>query len=149
MLSEIPGSVTQATVSEKIHQLFPHPLDQLSAEEIRTAADIIRTTRPNGASIVFRTITLEEPAKAQLIPFLEAEHSGTLSPWTERPPRLAKALYDVIGEDKSTDFCNSVVDIGLDEEISFEVVDKKFHAPMSWQVNPFWNFCMHMLGEQG
>lgn len=136
MRSEIPGSVTQASIVEKIPQLSPHPLSQLTADEIRRAADIIRKARPSRSSIVFRTITLEEPAKAILLPFLATEHAGKLSPWTERPPRLAKVLCDVIVEDKTTDFCTAVVDIGIGQEISFEIVDKKFHAPMSWQVTP-------------
>lgn len=136
MRSEKLGSVTQATVSEKLRLLCPHPLDQLSSDEIRSAAGIIRQARPKGTSIIYRTITLEEPAKATLIPFLELEHQGKLSPWTERPPRLARVLHDVIGQDKNVDLYESVVNVGTGAEVSFEVVDKKFHAPLSWQVSP-------------
>ncbi|KAI5787166.1 copper amine oxidase [Geopyxis carbonaria] len=134
MRSENLGSVTQ-TVSEKLNIRLstqpPHPLAQLATEEIHSARDIVRHARSTALSVVFRTITLEEPAKATLIPFLAAEHSGRLTPRTERPPRLARVLYDVILPDKSLDFCDSLVNIATGQEISYEVVDKKFHSPMN------------------
>ncbi|KAI7537519.1 putative copper amine oxidase [Hortaea werneckii] len=53
-----------------------HPLAPLTADEIRAAASIIQSQWPTGSDLHYKTITLEEPAKAETVPFLEAEHSG-------------------------------------------------------------------------
>jgi primary-amine oxidase len=74
---------------------------------------------------------LEEPPKDLLVPYLEAEHRGELNSRTRCPPRLARVLFDAIGEDYSLEFCDSVVDVVTADEASFEVVDKRFHSPMN------------------
>ena len=43
-----------------------HPLDPLSAEEIRQVAAIVRRDRGVGAGWRFASIELKEPAKAEL-----------------------------------------------------------------------------------
>ncbi|KAI6900986.1 hypothetical protein KC318_g14652 [Hortaea werneckii] len=53
-----------------------HPLAPLTADEIRAAASIVQSQWPTGSDLHYKTITLEEPAKAETVPFLEAEHSG-------------------------------------------------------------------------
>jgi primary-amine oxidase len=61
-----------------------HPLDPLSAEEIRRAAAIVRRDRGVGAGWRFASIELKEPAKAELLrPAEPALESG------ERPGREA------------------------------------------------------------
>jgi primary-amine oxidase len=119
-------------LSTQAPRILPHPLEQLSIEEIHAARAIIQNARSSSAiSIVYRNITLEEPPKALLVPFLKAEHAGTLNSRTERPPRLARVLYDVIGEDKSLDFSDSVVDVVTGKEVAYEIVDKRFHSPLN------------------
>ncbi|KAI6323560.1 hypothetical protein MCOR34_001812 [Pyricularia oryzae] len=53
-----------------------HPLGPLSAEEISRSANLIRGAWPEGTKFQFKVITLSEPAKVQLIPYLDAEKKG-------------------------------------------------------------------------
>ncbi|KAF4541619.1 Copper amine oxidase [Lasiodiplodia theobromae] len=78
---------------------FPHPFDPLSPEEIRLAGQIVRNDLA-GVDINFRVITLLEPTKDEMIPFLEHEHSGIGSVST--PSRVAKvqAYVGQAGEKK-------------------------------------------------
>jgi hypothetical protein len=119
-------------VNIRLSTVPPHPLEQLGAGEIHAARSIIRRLRPYYASIVYTTITLEEPPKATLIPFLEAEHNGKLDPRTERPPRLARVLYHVVSHDQSSELCDSIVDVLTGDELQYEVVDKRYHSPLNW-----------------
>ena len=83
-----------------------HPFDPLTAEEIQLvssqrlltktltglltsqqAADILQRHVPS-ADLIFRVITLWEPPKAEMIPFLDAEHGGKETP--KAPARAAK-----------------------------------------------------------
>ncbi|KAK8170183.1 copper amine oxidase [Phyllosticta citrichinensis] len=57
-----------------------HPLAPLTAEEIKAAAAIIRSVWPTGTDLQFKNITLEEPAKAEVVPYLDAEHAGSPLP---------------------------------------------------------------------
>jgi len=110
----------------------PHPLEPLSVEEINAARDVIRKARTPSVSVIYRDITLEEPPKALMIPFLNAEIGPKLNAWPERPPRVAKVLYDVIAADrKSLDFCCSMVNVITSQELSHEVIDKRFHSPLN------------------
>ena len=54
---------------------MPHPLDPLSAQEIRQAAAIVRRDRGVGDGWRFASIELKEPAKADL-PALESGRLG-------------------------------------------------------------------------
>ncbi|KAK0640020.1 Copper amine oxidase 1 [Lasiodiplodia hormozganensis] len=78
---------------------FPHPFDPLSPEEIRLAGQIVRNDLA-GVDVNFRVITLLEPTKDEMIPFLEHEHSGIGSVST--PSRVAKvqAYVGQAGEKK-------------------------------------------------
>ena len=104
----------------------PHPLDQLSGDEINRARDVVLHARRS--LLQFRAIFLEEPAKAELAPFLEAEHHGTQSSKTRRPARLARVHYDVINNDRTHDYTESVVDVQSGKEVLHRLVDKK-HQP--------------------
>ena len=53
-----------------------HPLSPLTASEITRSADLIRGLYPSKTDLLFKAITLEEPGKAQLVPYLEAENQG-------------------------------------------------------------------------
>lgn len=110
---------------------IPHPLSALSADEARQARDAILKLHP-GSVIDFRVIYLLEPPKADVIPFLEAEHAGTLTAETPRPPRLAQLKYDVIGGEGATptQYHESVVDLVTGKQIADEVIDAKYHASL-------------------
>src|SRR5204863_2131682 len=53
-----------------------HPLDPLCPAEISFASAVLRASYPVGTPIHFKTVTLDEPSKALLTVFLDAEHSG-------------------------------------------------------------------------
>jgi primary-amine oxidase len=114
---------------------LPHPFDQLSAEEINCAREIVLQARGRHA-IQFRSIFTEEPRKADLVPFLEAEHSGQLTLRTKRPARLARIHYDVIQDDKTHDYTESVVDVEAGKEVLYRVVDKKHQPALTLCVSP-------------
>ncbi|GJC97599.1 amine oxidase [Colletotrichum higginsianum] len=76
--------------------MAPHPLTALSRDEFKTARDIVTNLYGSDSSLFYRAIFLQEPKKAELVPFLQAEHAGTITDETPRPPRLARLQYDVI-----------------------------------------------------
>jgi primary-amine oxidase len=101
---------------------YPHPLDQLSGDEVNIARQAILDARK--AAIIFRNIFTAEPPKAELVKFLESEHTGTLSPDTPRPARQARAQYDVIYEDRSREYMESIVDLVSGKETSLKKPEK-------------------------
>lgn len=104
-----------------------HPLHQLTIDETAIARKTIVNAR--GSSVIeFRSIALEEPPKAELLAYLDAEHSGSLSSRTRRPARLARVQYDVVRADKSHEYTESVIDIDARRETLHRVVDK-MHQP--------------------
>lgn len=114
---------------------IPHPFDQLNADEINRAREIVLQARGRHA-IHFRSIFTEEPRKADLVPFLDAEHSGQLTSRTKRPTRLARVQYDVIQDDKTHDYTESVVDVEAEKEVLHRVVDKKHQPALTLCVSP-------------
>ncbi|EXJ80072.1 primary-amine oxidase [Capronia epimyces CBS 606.96] len=99
-----------------------HPLDQLSGDEVRAARQAVLNARK--AHVLFRNIYSVEPAKAELIKFLNAEHAGTLSPETPRPPRRARVQYDVVYDDRSHEYMESIIDIATGKEADLRRVDR-------------------------
>ncbi|KAK7700571.1 hypothetical protein SLS57_012052 [Botryosphaeria dothidea] len=65
-------------------QTATHPLAPLSGDEIKAASAIIQSSWPNGTNLHFKAVTLEEPPKAEVIPYLDAEHSGAPRPSIRR-----------------------------------------------------------------
>ncbi len=70
------NGVSSAPSSITIKESTAHPLAPLSAQEISTAADLVRGQWPEKTNVHFKVITLKEPPKAEVIPLLEAEHHG-------------------------------------------------------------------------
>ncbi|KAK3616265.1 hypothetical protein LTR56_018860 [Elasticomyces elasticus] len=65
-------------------QTDAHPLAPLSAEEIRAAVSIIKAQWPAKTDLHFKLVTLEEPAKAEAVPYVEAEFHGYNLPSIDR-----------------------------------------------------------------
>ncbi|KAL1993533.1 hypothetical protein VTN49DRAFT_2202 [Thermomyces lanuginosus] len=82
----------------------PHPFDPLSPEEISKVADIVRNAHP-GQKITFRVLTLAEPPKKLMIPFLEAEHQGRSA---QPPARQAQVQFH---SDASPDLMEAIVEL--------------------------------------
>ncbi|KAJ5092276.1 hypothetical protein NUU61_007146 [Penicillium alfredii] len=97
-----------------------HPLDPLAPREIAQAASIVRAAFP-GQSPNFRFITLKEPAKYDLVPFLEREHLK--QPPLTRPPRTAHVQVVIRGDSASNELIELLVDLNRG------VVSKKEHLP--------------------
>jgi primary-amine oxidase len=70
-----------------------HPLDPLTADEILEVSSLLKAKSPD-KNLHFKIITIIEPPKAQLRPFLIAERNG--SPQS-KPPRKASSLYYHLG----------------------------------------------------
>ena len=67
-----------------VKQIPAHPLCPITAAEIKQSAHLIKRLYPAKTDFSFKAITLEEPDKAQLVPYLDAEHSGGRLPYIER-----------------------------------------------------------------
>lgn len=102
---------------------LPHPLAQLSEQEFIKARDVIVQHHGADESLFFRSIYLHEPKKAELVPFLQAEHSGDPSKNTDRPPREAYVEYDVVHSDHY-EYTRSVVNVVTGEVVSAEAVGR-------------------------
>ncbi|KAJ5180674.1 hypothetical protein N7492_003884 [Penicillium capsulatum] len=84
-----------------------HPLDPLTPREILAARNIVRDDFP-GQAPNFRVITLREPPKQAMIPFLESEHRGE-TPVT-RPARTARVQVTIPGS-QSPELVELLVDL--------------------------------------
>ena len=102
----------------------PHPLADLSGAEFTKARDAIVKVYKADQSLFFRSIYRWEPAKDELLPFLEAEHAGTLSDATPRPARIAAVEYEVIDGTKQV-FHRAGVNISTGEVVSNEPIPSK------------------------
>ena len=71
----------------------PHPLDPLTASEIRLVTSSViqhvKSFAPD-VSVWFKLCTLIEPPKTELVPYLAAYHSGSSA--LSAPPRIASVL---------------------------------------------------------
>lgn len=109
----------------------PHPLSSLSIDETNAARDVILKAHGE-ASVYFRIIALLEPPKAELTKFLDAEHSGRLSPSTPRPARVAEVKYDAIeAGSKVPVYQEAWVDIGAKKVVKHELISTEFHASLT------------------
>ncbi|KAK4457489.1 putative copper amine oxidase [Cladorrhinum samala] len=61
-----------------------HPLGPLSASEITQSSDLIRSAWPENTALYFKVVTLREPAKKELVPYLAAERAGKAVPSIDR-----------------------------------------------------------------
>ncbi|KAK1753035.1 copper amine oxidase [Echria macrotheca] len=61
-----------------------HPLGPLTAEEIKQSSSLVRALWPAEQALQFKVVTLEEPAKAELLPYLTAERAGQPVPVLDR-----------------------------------------------------------------
>lgn len=108
----------------------PHPLSQLSINETTTARDVVRRSHP-GTVLNFRVIFLLEPPKVDVEAYLELEHSGKLTAESPRPPRLAQAWYDVIGNTRIPQYHETIVDLAKAEIVDQKVIDPKSKPSLS------------------
>lgn len=108
----------------------PHPFQQLSLEEAAVVKEII-LSQHDGELVLIREIAVAEPAKAEMLPFLELEHAGKLTAETPRPARLAFCRYDTISSrEKLPIFQEATVDLSKRTRVKHEIIGKEHHAPL-------------------
>lgn len=88
-------TVSQSPVVPKSHTVA-HPFCPLSADEIRAASALVRSIWPTSADLRFKTVTLDEPAKKEFLPYLDAEHSGAPLPHIERRAFVAYYIRNTV-----------------------------------------------------
>ena len=88
--------ITMSPMDESIKQLAVHPLCPITASEIKHSVDLIKGCWPPRTNFHFKTITLEEPAKAELVPYLEAEHTGSRLPRIDRRAFLSYYIRNTV-----------------------------------------------------
>lgn len=111
---------------------LPHPLAPLNINETHVARDVVLASHEKSI-LDFRSLSLLEPIKAELLPFLELENAGQLTAETPRPARLAIVTYDVIGIDKVAAYYESTVDVGVSPAklVNQTLVSKPAHAALT------------------
>jgi primary-amine oxidase len=77
-------------------QAGSHPLAPINAEEIQQAASLVKAVWPKETDIHFKALTLEEPPKAELVPYLEAEFHGQNLPQIQRKVFAAYYLRNTV-----------------------------------------------------
>ncbi|KAL8925133.1 MAG: hypothetical protein Q9208_003638 [Pyrenodesmia sp. 3 TL-2023] len=65
-------------------QVSSHPLSPLTSSEITHTSALVQSLYPKSTSLQYKSITLQEPAKSELVPYLDAERSGITLPSIER-----------------------------------------------------------------
>lgn len=73
-----------------------HPLSPINPSEIRQAASILKSQWPSETDFWFKTITLQEPIKAETVPYLEAEKYGGALPHIDRRAFLTYYLRNTV-----------------------------------------------------
>lgn len=74
---------TQLPVRTSKH-ISIHPLAPINSNEIQNAVALVSAQWPAHTDLHFKAVTLQEPAKAEMLPYLEAEFSGSPLPTIDR-----------------------------------------------------------------
>ena len=97
-------STAQVDISSLAPEVGParhvavHPLSPLTSSEIENAAGLIRQLYPFSTKFQFKAITLEEPEKARLVPYLDAEHGNARLPAIDRKAFVCYYLRNTVGD---------------------------------------------------
>ncbi len=80
------GSAPKGVGASPVGRANPrsHPLGPLTAEEITQSAGLVRACWPSSIECHFKVITLREPPKTELAPYLAAERAGQAPGYIDR-----------------------------------------------------------------
>lgn len=112
----------------------PHPLHNITAAEIRRASEmvtrIVHRKESPSYPIRFKHIALQEPPKALLLPYLDAENAGV--PIAARPfvPRLVSVVYH--RADDAREAGEIIVSLDSEIEVGWSGPGKGQHAAFDW-----------------
>lgn len=84
-------------------QLSVHPLSPLAASEITRSSELIKSIYPRSTDLYFKAISLEEPEKALLGPYLQAEHNGRKRVPIDRKAFVCYYIRNTVGDLRKTD----------------------------------------------
>lgn len=76
MAAPVQDSASHPVVGAKPKTSLQHPISPLTAGEITESSTLIRQLWPENTKLQFKAVTLQEPNKVELMPFLAAEHEG-------------------------------------------------------------------------
>ncbi|GAB7360807.1 hypothetical protein MBLNU230_g0794t1 [Neophaeotheca triangularis] len=117
-------NVSTSLPMRKTKQATSHPLAPLTSEEIKQASSLVKTQWPEKTEFLFKAVTLEEPAKAEAVRFLEAEHNGGQFPKIDR---RAMVTYYLKNTDK---FHEAIVNLSTQSVESNFRLGPNDHAPL-------------------
>jgi primary-amine oxidase len=92
------GTIVTVPISGPISGSQAHPLDPLTAEEIRQAAAILRRDRGVGAGWRFASIELKEPSKAALAAGTAAGREAIVVCWDRSDGQAYRAVVTLTGD---------------------------------------------------
>ncbi len=75
-----------------------HPLGPLTADEISASSALIKSVWPPQTSLQFKAITLLEPPKAELLPYLTAEHASQALPFLSRKSFVVYYIRNTVSQ---------------------------------------------------
>lgn len=96
-----------STQAKTFSHFAAHPLCPLTASEILSTSDLIKSLWPSNVELLFKVVTLEEPQKKQFVPYLDAEHSGNALPRIERRAFVAYYLRNTVSTSLTASFKSS------------------------------------------
>jgi primary-amine oxidase len=83
--------------ASKTREMAQHPIAPLTASEITDSSRLIRELWPSNTNLQFKVITLQEPNKAELLPFLAAEREGRMPSPIERKSSVVYYIRNTVG----------------------------------------------------
>jgi len=86
--------------ASKTPEMAQHPIAPLTASEITDSSRLIRELWPSNTNLQFKVITLQEPNKAELLPFLAAEHEGRMPSPIGRKSFVVYYIRNTVGTPK-------------------------------------------------
>lgn len=116
-------SISTSLPTRPAKQAYIHPLAPISSTEIENAVALVKAQWPSGTDLHFKAITLEEPKKAEMVRFLEAEfHGGEL-------PSIDRRVFVTYYLRKTNKFHEAVANLSA-QSLEYNVrLGANMHAP--------------------
>ena len=88
--------ISSSVAPKLAKSLTTHPVAPLSSSEIEACRDAIQKLYPPEVKLLFKQITLREPPKAELAPFLDAEARGESTHLIDRKAFIAYYIRNTV-----------------------------------------------------